>query len=162
MHLAAYTYVADLLARQHFAKVVEIGGRDINGGVRGTFTCDAYTSLDLEPGPGVDVVADCQAWTPPEPVDLVLVLEVLEHAPDQAGVIRAAISYLAPGGRLVITAGGPGRAPHSGHDGGALAPGEHYGNLDPDDLRAWLSELKDVDVVYAPGPCDVYGTGVKA
>jgi SAM-dependent methyltransferase len=161
MHAAARSFVAGALAGSHFGAVVEIGGRDINGGVRDLFTCDTYVSLDLEPGAGVDVVTDCRDWTPPEPVDLVICCEVLEHAPDPAGVVKAAVSYLAPGGLLVVTAAGPGRAAHSGHDGGPVRPGEHYGNIDPDDLDQWLAELDDVQVVYAPMPCDVYATGMR-
>jgi hypothetical protein len=45
---------------------------------------------------------------------------------------------LAPGGRLVVTAAAPPRAPHSAVDGGPLRPGEHYRNVDPDALGAWL------------------------
>ena len=162
MHTAAHDFVAATLDEQYFPTVVEIGGRHINGGVLDTFTCDRYTSLDLEPGRGVDVVTDCRAWTPPEPVDLVICCEVLEHAPDAAGVVQAAASYLKPGGLLVLSAAGPGRAPHSGHDGGLPAPDEYYGNVDPDDLRTWLSEhFIDVTVGYAPGPCDVYATATK-
>lgn len=159
MHAAARAFVAGVLAGSHFGRVVEVGGRDVNGGVRDLFTCDSYTSLDLESGPGVDVVADCREWAPPEHVDLVLALEVLEHAPEPAGVVKAAVSYLAPGGLLVLTCAGPGRAPHSGHDGGPVHAGEHYANVDPGDLDQWLAELVDVEVQYAPAPCDVYAVG---
>lgn len=161
MHAAAQNYVLSVLGGRHFGSVVEIGGRDINGGVSHLFTCDRYVSIDLEPGPGVDIVADATLWSPDGPVDLVICCEVLEHAPDQQGVIEAALSWLAPGGQLVITAGGPGRAPHSGHDGGAPHDGEWYGNLDPDNLKGWLTGCSAVDVQYAAGPCDVYATAVK-
>jgi hypothetical protein len=46
-----------------------------------------------------------------------------------------------PGGLLIITAAGPGRAEHSGADGGPLRPGEHYRNISPLALLAWLAHL---------------------
>lgn len=163
MHDEAFHFVAGVIRDRHFTNVVEIGGRWINGGVRTLFTADAYTSLDLHPGENVDVVADCRDWKPETPADLVLCLEVLEHAPDWRGVVDAAASYLAPGGLLVLTCAGPGRAPHSGHDGGTVLPGEHYANVEPADLRQYLEgfivpHLTDV-VVHQVGP-DVYATAV--
>lgn len=162
MHDAAHAYVAAILARRHYERVIEIGGRDINGGVRDCFTCDEYTSLDLEPGPGVDVVADATDWKPYASADLVICCEVLEHAPDPLAIVIAAVDWLRPDGRIVITTAGPGRKAHSGHDGGFVRPDEHYANIDPDDLREWLitQNLDQVRVEYAPRPADVYGTGV--
>lgn len=142
-------------------RVVEIGGRFINGGVRDLIKADEYISLDLEDGPDVDVVADCRTWTPPGPADLVVACEVLEHAEDAEGVIGACLGYLAAGGRLIVTCAGPGRAPHSGHDGGTVRPGEHYANIEPADLTGWLAGLDELEVTYQPGPCDVYATGVR-
>jgi SAM-dependent methyltransferase len=159
VHDAARRFVAQHVAGRRFGHVVEVGGRDVNGSVRGMFAAASYTAVDLEPGPGVDVVADCRTWAPDEPADLVLCLEVLEHADDPAGVVGACVSYLAPGGLLVVTCAGPGRTPHSGHHGGPLEDGEYYANVDPDDLDAWLGDLTDVQVHYAAGPCDVYATG---
>lgn len=168
MHAAAHDYVARQLAHEHpFTCVVEVGGRDINGGVTHLLRLAEhgwYWSIDLEPGPGVDEVADARAWSPPPQHDpeLVLCCEVLEHAPDPAGVVKAMASWLRPGGLLLVTAAGPGRAVHSGHHGGPLAPGEYYGNVDPDDLTRWLEDagLREVQVHYAPGPCDVYARAV--
>lgn len=159
MHPQAHVFAAGVLAGRRFGRVVEVGGRNINGGVRDLVDAGEYVSLDLEPGPGVDVVADCRVWKPDEPADLVVCCEVLEHADDPAGVVAACLSYLAPGGLLVVTCAGPGRAAHSGHDGGPLRPGEYYGNVDPDDLAAWLAPLTGVAVEYAAGPCDVYAVG---
>lgn len=164
MHTAALNYVRDQIGGRHFGTVIEIGGRDINGGVTDLFTCDRYVSLDLEPGPGVDVVADAKTWRPTLPADLVICCEVLEHEPAQRDLVLAAVDYLKPGGMLLVTAGGPGRAPHSGHDGGPPHPGEPYGNLDPDHLRAWLDLVgcTGVDVVYNARPCDVYGVAYRS
>jgi hypothetical protein len=161
MHTAARRYVASHVLGRRWNRVVEIGGRNVNGGIRDLVAAADYTSLDLAPGPDVDVVADCRTWQPPQPVDLVLCCEVLEHAPDPAGVVAAAISYLGSGGRLVLTCAGPGRAPHSGYHGGPLADGEHYANVDPEDLLGWCGALRDVDLQRDPDACDVHLTGVR-
>jgi SAM-dependent methyltransferase len=162
MHDAARQYVAGVVAGQRYARVVEVGGRDINGGVRQLIDANTYLGIDLEAGPGVDVVADCRFWEPPWPASLVLCCEVLEHAPDPRAVVDACIGYLRPGGRLIVTCAGPGRAPHSGHDGGPVDPDEYYGNVEPDDLEKWLAEdLEAVRVKYNGIAKDVYATGIR-
>lgn len=162
MHPEARAFVEQALrGAGPWSRVVEVGGRNINGGIRDLVTADEYICVDLEPGPDVDVVADCREWSPPGPADLVLCLEVLEHAPDPAGVVFAATGYLRSGGRFVLTCAGPGRAPHSGHDGMHVRSDEHYANIDPADLVAWLKAagIDDGWVEYAPASCDVYATG---
>jgi SAM-dependent methyltransferase len=163
MHAEAYAYVKATLDGTTWDRVVEVGGRVVVGTIRDLVHCQSYTSLDLLPGPGVDVVADCRDWQPPEPVDLVLVAEVLEHARDPAGILTACVRYLRPGGRLVVTCAGPGREPHSGIDGGPPHSGEWYANVDPDDLRVWLAVagLKAFSIERNPVACDVYATGIK-
>jgi SAM-dependent methyltransferase len=137
MHPEARAYVATHAGR--YPRVVDVGGRDINGRVRDLFDCDEWTTLDLEDGPAVDIVIDCREWKPDEPVDLVLCLEVLEHAPEPESILLTCLSYLAPGGRLVLTCAAPERAPHSGHDGGTVRDGEHYAGIVPADLVGWLT-----------------------
>lgn len=160
MHTEAREYVARTVGGQHFRTVVEVGGRWINGGVRDLFTATTYTGLDLHPGGDVDVVADVRDWTPPTPVDLVVCCEVIEHADDARGVVEACAKMLAPGGRVVLTCAGPGRAPHSGLDGGPVRPGEFYANVEPDELRNWLAPLADVEIEHHPSRGDLYATAV--
>lgn len=166
MHAAAHAFVAQVVTGQSFGRVVEVGGRDINGGVRDLVECTDYLCVDLEDGPAVDVIGDCRQWSPPWPADLVVCCEVLEHSPDPVGVLAACVGYLAPGGLLVVTCAGPGRGPHSGHDGGTVRPGEHYANIEPGDLAGWLldgmaAELQDIHVVWNEQACDVYATAVR-
>jgi SAM-dependent methyltransferase len=162
MHDSARQYVATVVAGQRYSRVVEVGSRDINGSIRELVDVATYVGIDLEDGPGVDVVADCRFWEPPWKASLVLVCEVLEHAPDPRAVVDACIGYLRPGGRLIVTCAGPGRAPHSGHDGGPVDDGEHYANIAPLDLEKWLAEdLEAVRVEFRAIPCDVYATGIK-
>jgi SAM-dependent methyltransferase len=165
VHPEARQFVETALrGRGPWRRVVEVGGRNINGGVRDLIVAGEYLSVDLEPGPAVDVVADCREWSPPEPADLVLCLEVLEHADDPAGVVGAAVGYLRPGGLLVLTCAGPGRGPHSGVDGGTVRDDEHYANIEPPDLGQWLHDagVRDSVITYHGGPRDVYATGTRA
>lgn len=163
MHPEARAYVARTIGGQHFGDVIDVGGRDVNGSIKDLAMSDHWTSIDLEPGAGVDIVADCREWNPPAPVDLVVCCEVLEHAPDAVGVIDACVRYLRPGGRLVLTCAGPGRAPHSGHDGWDVRAGEHYANIDPVWLQGVLAErgLQQIRVETHPGHHDVYATATR-
>ena len=137
MHIEAYAYAARMLAGRRFGDVVEVGSRDINGSVRPLVDCGTYTGIDLAAGAGVDVVGD--AFDMAHPCDLVICCEVLEHEPRPAELVAHMASWLRPGGAMLLTMAGPGRGAHSAHDGGLLQPGEHYGNIDPADLSAWLA-----------------------
>lgn len=162
MHDAAYHYVASIVAGQRYHRVLEVGGRDVNGAVKGLIDFGTYISIDLEDGPGVDVVGDAREFMPAWSPSLVICCEVLEHAPQAREVVEACVRFLKPGGRLVLTCAGPGRAPHSGHDGGPLQPGEHYANIQPDELETWLAEdLEAVRVTYNGIAKDCYATGIK-
>lgn len=50
-------------------------------------------------------VCDVRRWKPPEPLDLILCAELLEHlpAPDQIELLRDMRSWLRPGGFLVLS-----------------------------------------------------------
>jgi hypothetical protein len=143
--------------------VVEVGGRFINGSVRPLISHDTYLSVDLEPGPEVDVVADVHDWEPPWLANLVICCEVLEHAPDPRGIVNRCVVFLAPRGRVLITCAGPGRAPHSGHDGGPPQAGEWYGNIPAPRLGRWLRDAGLVRVLteYHAGVCDTYASGFR-
>jgi SAM-dependent methyltransferase len=128
-------------------KVLDIGGRNINGTVRGLFPAADYTSLDIIAGDGVDIVADASTWTPTREYDLVVCCEVFEHTDVWPQIIDTAYAALRPGGLFVATMAGPGRAPHSAIDGShQLYPGEWYANVEPDELRAVLDKAGFVDV----------------
>jgi hypothetical protein len=144
--------------------VVELGSREVaGGGVRELFgAAGCYTGVDLLPGPGVDVVADAAVWRPAAPCDLVICCEVLEHSPVPWALLDNAHAMLRPGGRLVVTCAGPGRAPHSAADGGPLRPGEYYRNVAPEDLRTRLRALPDFTVEafeYDADRGDLYAAG---
>lgn len=162
MHAEALAYVAgQAQAHGPYKSVVELGSRDINGSPRLLFPAAAYVGVDLEPGPGVDVVADAVEWRPDGPVEAVLCLEVLEHATDPAALIEAAWDALRPGGRLIVTAATDPRAPHSGHDGGPLQAGEWYCNVLPSQLALALDRFTDVEIEIDDARGDIYATAVR-
>lgn len=145
-----------------FYKVIEIGSRDINGGVRDLFSHAVYIGVDVAPGPGVDRVADGATWEPMGDVDCVVCCETLEHAANAREIVRNCVKMLDKGGTLIITAAGPGRDPHSAIDLDPIRDTEYYRNIDPDDLRGWI-DLPDCEVVDAStrGYTDVYAVAVK-
>jgi SAM-dependent methyltransferase len=144
VHPQAYNFIAAHVPHLTAdSDVLEIGGQDMNGTVRGLFSPPArYLCVDIAEGPGVDVVADAATWRPPDPdrrFDVVVCCEVLEHTPDWRAILQTAHDVLAPGGRLIVTCAGPGRPTHSGRAPVAeLALGEWYRNISPEELAGAL------------------------
>lgn len=151
---------------------LDIGGRDVNGHCRDLWPNATWTVLDLDPTPGVDVVADARTWEPDQPYDLALCTDTLEHVDNWPAVIATAARALAPGGCLIVTCPGPGFPAHSGIDGTwGLHPGEHYANIHVDDLTA-VMRANGLAIVHAEevhwpaagdfGPwCDSHAAAVK-
>jgi SAM-dependent methyltransferase len=144
MHAQAYSFVkASVPHLTDQSEVLEIGGQDMNGTVRGLFSPPArYLCVDIAAGPGVDVVADAATWRPLDPdrqFDVVVCCEVLEHTPDWRAILQTAHDVLARHGLLIVTCAGPGRPVHSGRAPVAeLAPGEWYRNISPEELGGAL------------------------
>lgn len=149
MHEHARSWVQRWARLGHSARILDVGGRNINGSVRDDFPdAGSYTALDLVDGPGVDVVADFATWDAGGlQFDLVLYLEVAEHTPSWRNHLAKARSLLSPAGALIVTCAGPDRLPHSAVDGGPLRDGEFYANLQLRDLHAAL--LDGFDYVLA-------------
>lgn len=126
------------------ARVLDLGGRDVNGSPRAFFPSAEYVTLDILPG--ADILADAADWVPDRAYDVVVCTETFEHAEGWREIVLTAHAALAPGGWLIATCAGPGRAPHSGHDGLQVRPGEWYGNVAADDLGAALVSAGFVDV----------------
>lgn len=164
MHDAAYAYVAQQVGlRGPFVSVLEIGSRDINGGIRDLFDSHntVFEGVDIVDGPGVDYVCDATVELPVGPYDCVVCCETAEHAAGWPSIVVNAHRALMPNGTFLFTAAGPGRPPHSATDGGPLRPGEHYCNVDPGYLRHVLTtagfEQVGVDVLDT----DVRAVAVK-
>jgi SAM-dependent methyltransferase len=154
VHPEAFSWVAKYA--EPADTVLDIGGRNINGTVRDLFPGSAYTSLDILPGEGVDIVADASIWNPDKAYDVVVCAEVFEHTPSWQRIIGTAWRSLRKGGLFICTMAGPGRPEHSAIDGGAfLHPDEHYANIDPDELELELERwFRDVVVDYQTSPAD--------
>lgn len=137
---------------------LDIGGRNINGSPVGEFhPKSTWEVVDLHPGDGVTWVGDFLSYDRHStPFDVICHLEVAEHAPDWRTHLGYARDLLGDDGMLIFTAAGPGRAPHSAIDGGALRPGEHYENIEPAVLARTLDRAFGSHVV------DVAGSDVRA
>ena len=139
MHVEASSYVADQVQTLDLrGDVLELGGRNINGGVRTLIPHDRWLSVDITPGPDVDLVADAATLNLSDRFDVVVCTEVLEHTASAPEIVATAARHLNNGGYFVATMAGPDRARHSAVDGGVLQPGEFYRNVDPAELDSWL------------------------
>lgn len=132
MHDAAYRWV-ERHATDKIVKVLEIGSRDINGTVRELFpNAVRYVGVDIADGIGVNIVADAAELCLDEMFDVAVSTEVLEHAERWRDIVQRMAAHLVPGGHLILTAAGPGRAPHSA-TGGPVGD-EYYANVSVGDL----------------------------
>lgn len=165
MHDSALNYIKRKVSEVSPIRVLDVGGRDINGSVSSLFSCE-YVCLDILPGKGVDVVADGADWQSPEPFDLIICAETLEHTARGGEIISRAHSNLVTGGRLVLTTARAPRMPHSAIDGAALRPGEYYSNVEKPTMEFWIKEAGfsswEIELAFIEGHGgDIYFTAVK-
>lgn len=96
--------------------MLELGARNVNGSLRGLFTATVL-GVDLQPGPGVDLVAtaaDLPFETGQWPV--IVCTEMLEHDPAPWLSVPEMARVLAPGGHLLLTCRGIGFGVHNPPD----------------------------------------------
>jgi hypothetical protein len=131
MHDSVLRFVRENLKPEEVEgkRVLEIGSRNINGSVREIIMPmkpAEYRGIDLQPGPGVDVVAD---WTDFGDLlsyfeslylhkwDLVISTEMLEHARRwEIAVQRMKSAMKFSDGRLLVTTRSPGFPLHDEPD----------------------------------------------
>ncbi len=156
MHAEALAWVA-YYAREtgNPASVLDIGGRDVNGTPRPFFAAAEYVTLDVLEG--ADITADAATWQPERTFDAIVCTEVFEHAERWRDICRTAYTACAPGGTLILTCAGPGRAPHSGVDGLAVRDWEWYANVSAADLRDAL-----MDAGWTVVACEERGQDTRA
>ncbi len=96
-----------------YHRVLEVGSRDVNGSPRSIFQVanNEYIGVDLEPGPGVDVVGRwsevSKRWWAHNGgralFDLVICCETLEHTADPIRMVDELRYWLHRGGHLILT-----------------------------------------------------------
>ena len=102
VHAFVEQFVKEKGARKN---VLEVGSRDVNGGVRNLFGC-SYTGIDLIGGTGVDVVMDAmdiKKQFEPGSFDTVICLETLEHTKDPVRIVKNMRWVLKRGGWMILT-----------------------------------------------------------
>ena len=120
MHESVMRWVSDVVVRHWLAdadKVLEVGGMNVNGTVRGLFPVaianHGYLSVDILDGPGVDqIVHPGELPFPDDTFSVVVSTETLEHDPRPWLTVPEMHRVLRPGGRLVLTARGVGCGYH--------------------------------------------------
>lgn len=102
------------------ARVLDVGSLDINGSAREVLPDAAeYVGLDLDPGPGVDIVGDAHELDQlleTGSFDIVLCLEMLEHDSAPWLTVRQLARMVRPGGLVLISARGNGFPEHNPPD----------------------------------------------
>jgi SAM-dependent methyltransferase len=136
-------YMSTQVRRHHLnapgARVLDLGGRDVNGTPRRLFNrAAAYVSVDMRDGAGVDIVADAADLHLKDRFHVVVSTELLEHTPRGEAIVAAAHRHLTPGGVFLATMAGPGRAPHGASGEPRLPRGEYYRNVEPEALEGWI------------------------
>lgn len=132
-------------------RVLEIGSLDINGSIKSMFdtlTSDggSYFGIDLQEGPGVDLVIDAVAYKSDEPYDMIICAEVFEHTPAWKAIILNAHSLLVDGGMFIATMAGEGRPPHSAIDTNPIRSWEYYNNITNLELATMLDVFTTAEV----------------
>ncbi len=90
-------------------KIIEVGSYDMNGSLRGLYeswTPSLYTGVDIELGPGVDVVCNAEDIIKifdDNSFDIVVSTELLEHVKDWRKVIANFKNICKPNGIILIT-----------------------------------------------------------
>lgn len=179
MHHEAYEGFARMLAASGWTKGtsaigLDVGGADVNGSVRDQLPDVTWIGLDIEPAPGVEIVADAATWrlgTDGIPggllptaecfwgFDIVIATELFEHAQRWPEIIQTMALALRKGGPeiLIATCASTGRPPHGARGEWGVPEGQYYGNVAPDDLRAELEKyFTTVHVEYQANPGDAY------
>lgn len=136
-------------------KVIDFGSLDINGSNRELFVDCDYTGLDIGPGKNVDVVSKAHEYdAPDQSYDVVISTEMFEHDKFLNLSFKNIVRVLKPGGLLLFTCAGPGRAEHgtrrtSPHDSPFTTAigdwGDFYENVDEVKIR----NIIDVDATFS-------------
>lgn len=131
-------------------RVLEVGSRDVNGSPRSYVLSrepKEYIGIDLQNGPGVDLVLDGAKVAEhfgPESVDVVICAETLEHTKDWRAVVSSMKRVLKTGGVLIVTVPAPGFPYHP-------YPVDYWRWTD-DHMRATLADMRIENLREDPAP----------
>ena len=148
------------------ARVVDLGGADVNGSPRALFSsATEYVAVDRRPAAGVSLVADATTWCPPRDwraaFDVALCTEVFEHVQHWRAMLYNLWLLLRPGGVCLVTCATAPRPAHSSVGVVPPPPGEWYANVAADELRAPMALLlREVQIAGHPRG-DLYARGVR-
>ncbi len=131
-------------------KILEFGSLDINGSVRSILQqySEVYIGVDLQEGPGVDVVQSATFYETDQKFDIVVCCEVFEHAQDWRDIISNSHKLLVDGGLYIATIAVEGRMPHSAIDEQPIREWEYYANVGAWELKRKLSIFSQYSVDY--------------
>ena len=126
------------------AAVLEVGSYDVNGSIRDLFSTAAkYVGVDLDQGPGVDVVAYGHELDHPDgSYDITLSGECFEHDPHWRETFLNMVRMTRAGGLVAFSCASRGRAEHGTlRSDKKLSPGtqsvglDYYRNLEEHNFR---------------------------
>lgn len=155
--LEGFRRMLDATDFDHPVRVLDVGGADVNGTVHsvirehvGPLGIESIDVLDVEPGPGVTIVADATdpaTWELHPGYDLVISTETLEHVEDWRTIVGGAAGVLRPDGWFIGTCASLNRRPHGARGAYDPAPGEWYANIGPGPLAMVLMDRFGGEVV---------------
>ena len=162
MHKAVTSFIQDIKAKHpeffRFSTVLDCGSLDINGSNRPFFADSHYTGIDIVDGKNVDYVTRVHEFNPQKLFHVVISTEMLEHDEYLSRSLARMFELLKPGGLLIITAAGFGRAEHGTvdhHPKDSPMTHNHYQNVEPEqfltnlplhEFRAWAISQVDTDI----------------
>jgi len=147
--------------------VLEVGSLDINGSVRDFFDATRYVGVDLEAGPGVDLIGRGESLQfLSREFDVAVSAECFEHNPNWSDTF---FNMCRIASKVVIftcaTTGRPEHGTSKAHPGASpFTPGDYYRNLVEADfdqrrmpLGLWFSEY---GFAVNESSCDLYFWGL--
>lgn len=137
--------------------VLEIGSLDINGSIKKTFEpfSSEYVGIDVQEGPGVDIVSPGESYWAPEKFDVIVTCETFEHTDKWQEIIKQSWINLKHDGIFIATMAGEGRPPHSALDEKPIREWEYYANVGAWALNKalFMFKLKQVNVQNTDTRC---------
>lgn len=169
----------------HFegVKVLDIGSFDVNGNEKFLFENSEFYGLDLQEGPGVDIVCSAHEYNAPDQFyDTIISCECWEHNPFYKESIKNSVRILKSGGLFLFTCATTGRPVHgvkslenyykNNNKNWKTMPNvlledwdnEYYKNLTENDIRECLDIDKffiEYEFEVEKNHCDLYFWGIK-